>query len=249
MNSSDADVGPRNQGPLDDLEDQLQAVETEVRRVPSKDQVDRVERRSLSWSKMAVIASLIITIISAGVTTWLTIQVAQNTAQQAITQEGVESLKSANEQLRRKGLPEIPLPSAGDRIDPNDLAAAAAAILRADIQNDPSFKGAPGDQGAACTPQIPGCTGEEGKAGSEGPRGPDGASGPEPSDERIANGVSAYCSADPTRCIGPKGDPGDPGAKGDTGPAPESITFTYLLTTYTCTDPEKDGHYDCDPMP
>ncbi|MGA8994775.1 MAG: collagen-like protein, partial [Nocardioidaceae bacterium] len=44
---------------------------------------------------------------------------------------------------------------------------------------------------------------------------------------------------------GTPGAPGPQGPQGSTGPAVSSWTFTYSGTTYTCSDGNADGDYDC----
>ncbi|MGH3096802.1 MAG: hypothetical protein ACRDMV_12480 [Streptosporangiales bacterium] len=104
----------------------------------------------------------------------------------------------------------------------------------------------------------------------KGPQGGKGDRGPGPSSEQVADAVASYCSAH-GGCRGPqgpkgdkgdqgpkgdKGDPGSDGARGPEGPRgpkgdpgyPGSFTFTDQLgTTYQCSDPDGDHHYQCAP--
>lgn len=81
--------------------------------------------------------------------------------------------------------------------------------------------GATGDPGAAGPPGEAGSTGPQGPAGPPGPAGPQGETGPQ----------------------GPQGE------RGPDGPAgyPQSFTFQIGPQTYTCTDPDNDHNYDCQP--
>lgn len=88
------------------------------------------------------------------------------------------------------------------------------------------------------------CEGRGGCVGPAGPPGPTGAPGEPGADgqpglgatqEDIAAAVSNFCAAN-SGCVGPE------------GPAVDTFTFTYLLTTYVCSDPEGDLDYDCVPQ-
>ena len=84
--------------------------------------------------------------------------------------------------------------------------------------------GEPGPVGPAGEPGPVGATGEAGPQGEPGPAGAQGEPGP----------------------AGPQGEPGPP------GPGPQSFTFTWANRTYTCTDANQDGAYECtdnDPVP
>jgi hypothetical protein len=190
----------------------------EARQAPTKGQVARIDRRSSRRSQVAVALSLLIAILAVGFSTYNTVSIARNEAQNALTQEGLDSLRSANEKLAEQGLPEIPLPRDGEAIDADAIAAAAAALMYDRIRSDPSFKGAQGGRGEPCTPDVPGCTGPEGKAGTDGAKGQDGAPAPEVSDERIAAGIEAYCGRVPSPCVGPGGPVGPEGPPGPEGP-------------------------------
>jgi hypothetical protein len=182
-------------------------------------QAKRAERNSSRGLKAAVAISIIGLFLSFLWNGYNTREIAQNEAQYVITQQGLDSLAEANEKLRERGLPEIPVPREGDGLDADALAAAAAAILKDDIYQDPSFKGRSGDRGEPCTPQVPGCTGQPGKSGSEGARGQDGANGLNATDEQVGEAVEAYCSRPTNPCVGPQGLAGEPGPMGPEGPA------------------------------
>jgi hypothetical protein len=243
--------------PLVDLETQL----IQVEQVPK---VERIERRFNRRGQVVVVLSLIIALLSGAWAGWNSIQIAQNEARAAITEDGIASLRAANEKLRSQGLDPIPLPREGEAIDADALAAAAAALAYNQMKNDPTFRGPQGEKGDSCdsnqvgcrgpsgprgTPGIPGEGGDTGQPGADGQAGPQG---PGPTDEQVQANIAVYCNAYPTSCMGPKGDPGTPGSPGDPGPAIQSFTFTYgpepLAVTYTCTDPDGDLNYECTTM-
>lgn len=240
--------------PLADLETQL----IQVEQVPK---VEKIERRFNRKGQVVVVVSLIIALLSGAWAGWNSIQIAQNEARAAITEDGVASLRAANEKLEAQGLEPIPLPREGEAIDADALAAAAAALAYNQMKNDPSFRGPQGEKGDSCDsnqvgcrgpsgkPGQPGVAGESGDTGEPGLNGERGPQGPGPTDEQVQANIALYCNANPTSCMGPKGDPGTPGA---TGPAIQSFTFTYgagpLAATYTCTDPDGDLNYECTTM-
>jgi hypothetical protein len=95
----------------------------------------------------------------------------------------------------------------------------------------PSIEGPRGRRG------VPGLPGEQGEPGPAGPAGPVGASG-----ETGPAGAEGEA--------GPAGPQGETGPTGPPGPEPESFTFTISGPpdgdrTFTCTDPDRDGNYDC----
>lgn len=98
-------------------------------------------------------------------------------------------------------------------------------------QGPPGPRGLSGPQGAR------GPRGERGLRGLEGPIGPQGEMGP----------------TGPAGPAGPQGEPGpqgEKGEKGDKGDPAESWTFTDQFgRTYECTDPDEDGHYECEEQP
>lgn len=105
----------------------------------------------------------------------------------------------------------------------------------------PGAAGAPGSPGLAGPPGPPGPEGGTGKGGPPGEPGPAGARG-EPG------------PAGPPGATGPAGPAGEPGPRGPEGPeggpgpAPAGFTFTDQAgRTHTCTDPDGDGHYQCEP--
>jgi hypothetical protein len=97
---------------------------------------------------------------------------------------------------------------------------------------------------------VPGLNGEAGQRGQPGPQGPIGPFGvPGQSGTAGAQGSPGEngVNGDP----GPQGTQGDPGAQGDpgltgpTGPEPTSFTFSIGPMTWTCSDPDGDGNYEC----
>lgn len=103
-----------------------------------------------------------------------------------------------------------------------------------------------GPQGPEGDPGPPGPVGPMGAMGADGLAGPDGAPG---SDGEVgAPGETGPAgTAGAPGPPGPQGEPGPAGAQGDPGPPPESWSFTWLGTTWTCTDPDGDLAYECTP--
>jgi hypothetical protein len=99
------------------------------------------------------------------------------------------------------------------------------------IEGQPGRPGRPGEDGRDGAPGDPGRPGRTGPEGQSGPSGPPGPAGPQ---------------GEPGE-TGPQGPTGDSGPQGPAGQPPESWTFTHLGQTYTCTDPDGDRHYDCQP--
>jgi hypothetical protein len=87
---------------------------------------------------------------------------------------------------------------------------------------------------------IQGIEGEPGADGAQGDPGPEGAQG--------ATGATGDPGPPgPQGEQGPTGPAGADGADGEDGQDVESFTFDWLGQTYTCTDPENDGSFTCDP--
>lgn len=241
---------------LTELDDKLVEVGEESGRQSAHNRMDRVERKTSRAAQAAVAISLLVALLSLLLAGWNTISIAHNEASNAVTKEGLESLKAANERLKDRGLPEIPLPREGEPIDADALAAAAAAILKEDIADDPRFRGPQGPPGDSCDSNQIGCRGPAGPSGENGPEGPAGPSGVEGppgedatiTDEELAAAVAAYCTGTSNPCQGdqgPQGDPGEPGPQGPAGPPPAVFTFTIpgdgLLVP--------DRNYVCNPSP
>jgi hypothetical protein len=110
-------------------------------------------------------------------------------------------------------------------------------------------KGDPGDNGAA---GAVGAAGKNGLDGASGTNGTDGAAGPPgPAGEPGPQG--------PPGPAGPQGPPGPAGEAGPTGPPGEAgypSSFTWTMQgpggignqTYTCSDPDGDHKYTCEPV-
>lgn len=192
--------------------------------------------------------SLIIALLSGAWAGWNSIQIAQNEARAAITQDGVDSLKAANEKLEEQGLDPIPLPREGEAIDADALAAAAAALAYNQMKNDPTFQGPQGVPGATGKPGEGGKPGAEGKPGSEGARGQDGEDAPPVTAEQLAQAVAAYCSQASQPCTGDQGPAGRDGVNGADGAdgrdGPSVFTFTVPGNGLS-----PDRNYVCSPDP
>jgi len=144
-------------------------------------------------------------------------------------------------------------------VDDRDLCAKAEKVQQNPTEAIPGPKGEKGDPGrdGLDGDTIVGPKGEKGDPGGPGAdstvAGPAGERGQPGADSTVPGpagvpGERGPAGADST-VPGPKGDPGEPGARGpqgETGPAPTSITWTYLGTTYTCTpNPPGSTTYTC----
>lgn len=199
---------------------------------PMARRVDRADRRSSRGLRAAVAIAIIGLLLSYLWSGWNTQNIAQNEARYAITQQGLESLREANEELRARGLKEIPEPREGESINMDALAAAAAAIVKADIAGDYRFGGPQGPRGEPCIPATPGCAGPPGPSGPGGPQGQEGPSGPEGSQGPMGPEGKKGDKGDPgspcdpdlnPACVGPQGPPGRDGMP----PCPEGYTPTW----------------------
>jgi hypothetical protein len=110
-------------------------------------------------------------------------------------------------------------------------------------------RGERGDDGRDGRDGTDGTDGTDGRTGEPGPPGPAGADGVNGSNG--ANGLDGLNGLDGVP--GPQGPPGQSvmGPQGPAGPAgedgtsPSSFVFVAAGVTYTCTDPEGDGVYEC----
>lgn len=101
----------------------------------------------------------------------------------------------------------------------------------------------PGPPGPAGVDGRDGRHGLDGKDGAAGQPGPPGAvGGPGPEGDTGATGEPGA-----TGPPGAQGEPGPAGAPGQPGPAPASFAFTLGAITWTCTDPDGDLAYACQP--
>lgn len=200
---------------------------------PVARRVDRVERKSSRGLRAAVAITILGLLINFLWSGWNSKDIAANEARVALSEQGLESLRSANEELRRQGLPEIPEPKPGEPFDADALAAAAAAILKDDIKDDPSFRGPQGDSGPSgppgqpCVPEVAGCAGPPGPSGLEGSQGQQGPKG----DPGEKGEMGEPCSPDLLACRGPQGEPGLPGLPGPVCPAGWYPERMIVLTT------------------
>lgn len=100
-----------------------------------------------------------------------------------------------------------------------------------------------GPQGLQGLTGPPGPMGPVGPEGNRGPRGEQGEPGTEGAPGEPGPPGS---QGEP----GPAGPAGPQGEKGEAGERPESWTFTDQFgRTYRCTDPDDDGHYECEQQP
>lgn len=200
---------------------------------PVTRRVRAAERQSSRGVRAALAISIVGLCLNFLWSGWNSRDIAQNEARVAISEQGLASLRSANDELRRQGLPTIPEPKPGETIDTDSLVTAVAAILRSEIRQDPTFRGpsgqpgAPGEPGDPCVPQVPGCAGPPGEPGSdglpgeEGPAGPTGVQGP-PGEQGPQGPVG------PPGPPGPPCDPANPDCQGPPGEPGTSIVGVSL---------------------
>lgn len=165
-------------------------------------------------------------------------------------------------------LPTVVEPVAG----PAGALGPAGAVGPRGPQGPQGERGPVGPMGETGLPGAkgePGKDGTDGKAGDTGPKGdpgadstvpgPQGPKGDPGADSTVPGpqGPQGQPGADSNvpGPQGPKGDTGDQGAKGDTGATgpkgdpgyPDSFTFTFMGTDYSCSDPDGDHAYTCQP--
>jgi outer membrane murein-binding lipoprotein Lpp len=147
-----------------------------------------------------------------------------------------DSLDATRAQLEQLGVePAAPPPEVV--VDQRGDAGPQGPAGRAGEPGPPGPTGDPGTDGAPGVGGRPGEPGTTGAAGTPGPVGATGATG-EPG--------STGAPGEPGPA-GPQGDPGPAGPDGQPGSPPTSWTFTWLGTTWTCTDPDGDLAYTCTP--
>lgn len=119
------------------------------------------------------------------------------------------------------------------------------------VDGAPGPTGLPGPVGGAGRPGPPGAPGPAGRRGPDGPTGVDGPPGDPGQTTQGDRGEPGKDGRDGVDGnpgpAGPDGPAGPQGAPGPQGSRPDSFSFTYLGTTYTCSDADGDGHYDCSP--
>lgn len=137
--------------------------------------------------------------------------------------------------------------------------AQALAVQVENLGGDPVVE--PGEIGPEGPQGPPGEDGEDGRDGLDGEDGEDGVDGAqgEPGATGEAGEPGEPGPPGATGDPGPTGAAGEPGPAGPQGPAGatgpagqdgqdvESFTFQWGGVTYTCTDPESDGSFTCDP--
>ena len=231
---------------------------------PNRQDLKRTERRAVRSGQVAVAVSILISIVALYLAYRAGQSTARTEARAEVNESSLAALTQANNELRRQGLPPLPVPQPGSDVDLNALAQAAAARVMANISDDPSFRGAPGVPGrdgipglsppCLMTPTV--CQGPQGVTGVAGVSGPSGANGTDGAPgENGKNGVNgppgAACEPAIPECRGPQGPPGVSGPQGPPGAAgspPTSWTYTDLLGMHTCSrNNEDDSHptYAC----
>lgn len=136
-----------------------------------------------------------------------------------------------------------------------DMGAKPAVEPPKDIEGVPGPQGERGPRGPAGYDGFDGRDGEDGRDGQDGQDGAPGPAGPR--GERGATGSTGPPGpAGEPGPAGPQGEPGEdstvpgpagpPGPQGPQGRSVESFSFTFANQTYHCTDPDQDGHFDCE---
>jgi hypothetical protein len=207
----------------DRIEGALVDLAKSAKDVPTQGQVRRAAAESRRVGKIAVlISSLLSAIIALTALGWSSVNshaIADNTAKAAVTEQSIHSLQDANKQLAARGLPQIPVPPQGQTIDVNGLVNSVSALVLADVERDPRFRG---PEGAAGAPGHNGRTGDTGEPGEPGSEGPGGHNGETPVPTLTADGHLVFTTSlwvhDLGSVVGPKGDKGETGAQGEPGP-------------------------------
>lgn len=234
---------------LDEVEQHTRVLPT----TPTRQDLKRTERRASRSGQLAVVCSLLIAILALIVAIQTSTNSARTAANQELDQKSISTLQKANEELKAKGLPPLPVPQPGQSVDVDALAQAAAALVLSNIKGDPRFRGVSGPvgpEGAACLPETnPACKGPVGPTGPPGENGKQGQSGePGPVGPQGQQGEQGP-EGPPGPTEGPAGPPGPPGPQGEAGPAgpsgapgkpPTSWKFTFLGRQFTCTRDNTD---------
>lgn len=209
-------------GPLADLETTL----AEVEQVPK---VQRIERQATMRTKVAILIFAIFTLLAVVLSAWNTTGIADTRAQQVINEKAIDDLREVNRLREQQGLPQIPLPKEGEKVDVNAVAEAAAAIALDQVKHDPRFKGPQGARGEPCVPDLVGCTGPTGKpgeSGAQGQEGPPGQRGAPCDPEVVPECQGPVGPAGPPGPMGPPGPEGPPGQQGPAGvPCPDGYSL------------------------
>lgn len=155
--------------------------------LPSRARVDRVERKAQRGNTVTI---AIVALIAVAALLWGAANSranAETAAANQINAASIDALNDARDQLKAQGVPEADLPPVitapppGDKVDINALAQAAAALVLADIKNDPAYRGATGlagELGKPCDPIANVlCVGPQGIQGIQGLEGPEGKQG------------------------------------------------------------------------
>lgn len=197
--------------PLVDLEHKLESIQNEAQHIPTQERMEISERRGRRGAQVGVALSILIAIIALWLAYNNSTDVARVAATQELNKESLAALRDANKKLEARGLPPLPVPQQGETLDANTLSQAAAALVLAQINSDPTFRGptgatgARGPSGRPCVPSIPECRGPSGTPGQPGQSGTPGQPGQDCDPAQIPE------------CQGPGGQPGQPGADGAQG--------------------------------
>jgi hypothetical protein len=149
---------------------------------------------------------------------------------EGVAQANQQALQSANACIRVSCGTPVPTPSPtvvhgergpGPTVAQIDAAVSGYCAARNDCIGTPSAEQVAAAVRAFCSAGAcrggRGAAGVSGLAGRPGESGAAGGTGPAPSDQEIADAVTAYCAAHGD-CTGPAGPKGDVGDQGSTGP-------------------------------
>jgi len=220
--------------------------------------------RALRWGKwLLILLAAVVIWLAIGTVIWLSHKLdtqeendRDSIADRAALAERADALE-ANQKALLAQLEEL---GARPDLTAEDLEASAEGDIV--VRGEPGPPGPPGLEGPRGPTGPPGTSGEDGapgdpgSTGAQGTDGTDGAQGPAGTDGRAGEPGSPGPQGPagepgpqgPAGPAGPTGPAGEPGPQGPAGPTgyPDSWTFTFLGTTYVCTDPDGDRAYTCE---
>lgn len=206
--------------PVEEIEALAAENVEQVRQLPSRGDLARVDRRRQrgNWVTIGVVALIAVGALVFGY--FNSREIADQGSINALNSAAITALEQTRDKLRSEGVPEADLPTtpapvlAGPGqpvVDINSIVQTVMALVLSEIRGDPAFKGPSGlngTNGTSCLATDPACVGAKGDQGDKGVAGDPGLKGDQ----------------------GDKGDKGDtvqgePGTPGKDAPTPMSAEF------------------------
>lgn len=165
----------------------LEDAHEDAKQLPSKQSFELHERRTNRLVRVGVAIAMLFSLSSVLFNFWQAREIARVTTANQLNETSIKLLQEANKAREEVGLPPLPIPTpttpneSPQEVDVNALVQSVAAIVLAEIQGNPEFRGQSGEQGKPgepCDPSVnPECKGPKGDEGPEGPEGPQGIPG------------------------------------------------------------------------